>query len=321
MNYEEALRRAAESDPRIVVLTAENRAAIRNLPAVLGDRFIDVGICEQTMIGAAAGLALRGRIPVVHALASFLTMRAFEFIRTDVGIAGLPVKLVGGVAGLLSEANGPTHQAIEDLALMRGIPGMQIVCPADEDELVEALPAILASPHPCYVRHTPRRARVPHGPYHVGQAEVLREGSEATLLCAGLLVEQAAEAGALLAAQGHAVRVLNLRTLRPLDEAAILLAAGETRLLVTIEDHFLTGGLRSIVSELLVEHEVAVPLLPCGLCERWFRPGLLPDVLAHERLDARGLAERIAGELGRRAARPGRRAATDTRVLEGERDA
>jgi transketolase len=259
----------------------------------------------------------------VHALASFLTMRAFEFIRTDVGIAGLPVKLVGGVAGLLSEANGPTHQAIEDLALMRGIPGMQIFCPADEDELVQALPAILASPQPCYVRHTPRRARVPHAPYQPGQAEVLREGSEATLLCAGLLVEQAAEAAALLAAQGHAVRVLNLRTLRPLDEAAILQAAEESRLLVTIEDHFLTGGLRSAVAELLVEHEAAVPLLPIGLPDRWFRPGLLPDVLVHERLDACGLADRIAGELDRRRTTraPGRRAAADTRVLGGERDA
>src|SRR6185369_17010572 len=160
MTYEQLLTRQATADERFIVMTAENRALVRNIHAHLGNRFIDTGIAEQTMIGMAAGLALRGRIPVVHALAAFLTMRAFEFIRTDVGIARLPVKLVGGVAGLLSEANGPTHQAIEDLALMRGIPGMQIFCPADEDELVQALPAILASPQPCYVRHTPRRARV-----------------------------------------------------------------------------------------------------------------------------------------------------------------
>ena len=121
--YQDALLAAALADPRLVVMTAENRAAIRGLPARLGPRFVDVGICEQTMIGMAAGLALRGRIPVVHALASFLTMRAFEFIRTDVGIAGLPVKLVGAVPGFLSEANGPTHQAIEDLALMRRVRG------------------------------------------------------------------------------------------------------------------------------------------------------------------------------------------------------
>ena len=143
-----------------MVLTAENRAAIRNLPAPLGQRFIDVGICEQTMMGAAAGLALRGRVPVAHALATFLTLRAFEFIRTDVGIAGLPVKLVGAVPGFLSEANGPTHQAMEDVALMRGIPGMQVVCPGDEDELAGALPAILHSPQPTYIRFAPGPARI-----------------------------------------------------------------------------------------------------------------------------------------------------------------
>src|SRR4029078_12140725 len=133
--YETLLATLAEADPRLVVMTAENRAAIRNLPPRLGARFVDVGICEQTMVGMAAGLALRGRVPVVHALATFLTLRAFEFIRTDVGIGKLPGKLGGGGPGLLSEANGPTHQAIDDIAVMRAIPGMEIVCPSDEAEL------------------------------------------------------------------------------------------------------------------------------------------------------------------------------------------
>lgn len=119
MTYEEQLSHLCTQNSKLVVLTAENRAAIRSLPSTLGKRFIDFGIAEQTMVGASAGLALRGKIPIVHALASFLTMRAFEFIRTDVGIAGLPVKLIGGVPGFLSDGNGPTHQAIEDIALMR----------------------------------------------------------------------------------------------------------------------------------------------------------------------------------------------------------
>src|SRR5882672_1171944 len=131
LTYEEFLKQRALADEALVVLTAENRTAIPNLPGHLGPRFIDVGICEQTMIGVAAGLALRGRTPVVHALATFLTMRAFEFIRTDVGIPRLPVTLVGGVPGFLSETNGPTHQALEDVALMRGIPFMHVFCPAD----------------------------------------------------------------------------------------------------------------------------------------------------------------------------------------------
>src|ERR1700742_1757694 len=154
--YEEFLKERARRDEALVVMTAENRAVIRNLPAALGPRFIDVGICEQTMIGAAAGLALRGRTPVAHALATFLTMRAFEFIRTDVGIPGLPVTLVGGVPGILSEANGPTHQALEDIALMRGIPGMRVFCPADRDDLVAGLEVIVNDPAPWYIRHCDR---------------------------------------------------------------------------------------------------------------------------------------------------------------------
>jgi transketolase len=121
--YEATLGDLAEADDRIVVMTAENRAMLRNLPTRLGRRFIDTGISEQTLVGAAAGLARFGRVPVVHALAAFLTMRAFEFIRTDVGIPGLPVKLVGFVPGLLSDANGPTHQAIEDIASCARFPG------------------------------------------------------------------------------------------------------------------------------------------------------------------------------------------------------
>src|SRR5215475_6827937 len=140
--YEALLLDLARADERIVVMTAENRAPIRSVPSQLGDRFVDTGITEQTMIGMAAGLALRGRIPVVHALASFLTMRAFEFIRTDAGIPNLPVKLSSFIPGFLSDANGPTHQAIEDIALMRGIPNMTVFAPADEQDLVGMLPQI-----------------------------------------------------------------------------------------------------------------------------------------------------------------------------------
>src|SRR5262249_17766149 len=149
---------------------------------------------EQTMVGAAAGLALRGRIPVVHALATFLTLRAYEFIRTDVGIAGLPVKLIGAVPGFLSDGNGPTHQAIEDLAVMRAIPGMQVFGPSDERELGEGLPAVLASPSPCYVRLNTRppapsmianavsRSAAARAPFALGRAEVLADGDDMAVL-------------------------------------------------------------------------------------------------------------------------------------------
>jgi transketolase len=150
--YEELLKNIAIDDERIVVMTAENRALIRNLPSVLGKRFIDTGITEQCMVGAAAGLALRGRVPVLHALASFLSMRAFEFVRTDAGIPNLPIKLSAFIPGFLSDGNGPTHQAVEDVSLMRGIPNMQVFAPANEQDLAIMLPKILASKHPAYIR-------------------------------------------------------------------------------------------------------------------------------------------------------------------------
>jgi transketolase len=300
--YQDALLAAANQDPRVVVLTAENRAAIRALPEALGPRFIDFGIAEQTMVGAAAGLALRGRIPVAHALATFLTLRAYEFIRTDVGISGLPVKLVGGVPGFLSEANGPTHQAIEDVAILRAIPGMQIVCPADEAELVAALPAVLASPQPCYLRFVsrpPSAAVAHHAPYALGRAEQLRAGDDVTLLSYGLLVSETAEAAEKLAARGIAARVINLRTLVPLDAEAILRAARETPLLVTVEDHLRVGGLASVVAELLVEARVSAPLVPIALPGRWFRPALLADVLRVEGFTPDALADRVSAALAK----------------------
>ncbi len=203
MNYEATLQELVLADDKYIVMTAENRAAIRNLPGVLNGRFLDTGITEQTMIGMAAGLALRGRVPVAHALAAFLTMRAFEFVRTDVGIGQLPVKLVGGVPGFLSDANGPTHQAIEDIALMRGIPGMQIFCPADEAELVLGLPSFLASPHPVYIRHNALPAAIDHDPHFaIGQAELVQNGRDVTILVYGMLFREALVASQLLEAQG-----------------------------------------------------------------------------------------------------------------------
>src|ERR1700712_2761546 len=169
MSYEELLTEVALSDERFIVMTAENRALVRNIPGKLGNRFIDTGITEQTMIGAAAGLALRGRIPVVHALASFLTMRAFEFVRTDAGIPNLPLKLSSFIPGFLSDGNGPTHQAVEDISIMRGIPNVTVFAAADEQDLVGMLPAIWASPNPAYVRINTRQTTYNPPPFEIGK--------------------------------------------------------------------------------------------------------------------------------------------------------
>jgi transketolase len=298
MTYEELLIGTAKQDERIIVMTAENRALVRNAPRMLGNRFIDTGITEQTMMGMAAGLALRGRIPIVHALAPFLTMRAFEFIRTDVGIAHLPVKLSGYIPGFLSDGNGPTHQSIEDVAIMRGIPRMEVYCPADEEDLVKMLPAIWASAAPAYVRINHRKGSYGHSPFVPGRSEVIAKGKDVTLLVYGFLFGNALEAKSLLEKEGLSVGLVNMRSLKPVDEEAIVEAARESALLVTIEDHLQTGGLYSIVAEVLMRRRQLNPeVLPLALNERWFRPGLLGDVLEAEGFTAEQIAARIAGRI------------------------
>lgn len=297
MTYEELLTATALQDERIVVMTAENRALVRNLPKVLGSRFIDTGITEQTMVGMAAGLALRGRIPIVHALAPFLTMRAFEFIRTDVGIPHLPVKLSGYIPGFLSDGNGPTHQAIEDVAIMRGIPGMEVYAPADEDDLVKMLPAIWASDGPAYVRINHKVGSYAHQPFLPGKAEWVATGKDITLLVYGFLFENALRAKALLEGEGLSVGLVNMRSLQPVDEEAIVQAVRSSRLVVTLEDHLRMGGLYSIVAEILLRRRMMGWVLPLALEDRWFRPGRLPDVLETEGFTPEKITARILEEI------------------------
>ncbi len=193
--YEQILLEHMERHRNLVVMTAENRMALRNIPPYLGKRFIDVGIAEQTMVGMATGLALRGNIPVVHALATFLSLSASEFIRTDVGIGQLPVKLVGAIAGFLSEANGPTHQAIEDISIMRGIPNMGIFCPCDELEMIAGLPTILEAQRPFYVRYNamPSLGTI-NAPFELGSSITIGDGHDVAIITYGFLLKEALKA-------------------------------------------------------------------------------------------------------------------------------
>ena len=292
--YEELLKNTALNDERFIVMTSENRALVKNLPSVLGNRFIDTGITEQTMIGAAAGLALVGRIPVVHALSAFLSMRAFEFIRTDVGIANLPVKLSSFIPGFLSDGNGPTHQALEDISIMRGIPNMQVFAPADEEDLVNMLPKIWDSPHPSYVRICTKTSNYQHDKnFEIGKAEVISEGTDITILVYGFMFEQAMITAKILKDKGYSVGFINLRSLKPVDEQAILKAVFNSKLIVTIEDHFLTGGLFSILAEILLRHKLTADVLPIALEEKWFKPARLLEVLDYEGFTGKKMANKI----------------------------
>jgi transketolase len=215
-----------------------------------------------------------------------------------VAIPNLPVKMVGGVPGFLSDANGATHQAIEDVALMRTLPNMMVFCPSDAEELAQGIKVLAEYPAPCYIRHNPHPAPIAHtAPFEIGKAEVLSDGNDVAILVYGFLLREAVKAKAILEAKGKSVRLVNIRMPKPIDEIAILNAVKECRLVVTLEDHFLTGGLYSIVAELLLKHRLTGNVLPIALEQRWFKPALLDRVLEYEGFTGKQIADKILNAL------------------------
>lgn len=295
MTYESLLKNLCEQNQDIVIMTAENKSALRNIDKLIdNNRFIDVGIAEMSLVGIASGLAQIGKKPIVHALASFLTMRAFEFIRTDVCYRKLPVKLVGSVAGFLSEANGPTHQAVEDIALMNLLPGMEIFCPADNNDMLLCLPQIIESDNPCYVRFNNYSGDFQHSAiFQPGKAEVVFTPADITIITYGFMFNEALKTVDILKSNSLSVGLINLRTLFPIDYNIILESAQKSKLLITLEDHSINNGLFSIISTILVKKRINVDVLPIAINNHWFKPALLDEVLKFEKMDAPSIAEQI----------------------------
>lgn len=297
MNYEEKLIELTHKNKNIIVLTAENRASIRNLPNIIPNKFIDIGICEQSLVGVSAGLALRGKVPIVHAIAAFLTMRSFEFIRTDIGYPNLNVKLIGNFAGFLSEGNGPTHQAIEDISLMRTIPNINIFCPADIEDLIKGLSTIVNYNRPFYIRYNDLKPIVEHKEFALGKAEVFGEGNEIGLIVYGTLFNEAYKSKEILEAEGISTRLLNLRTLKPIDELEIINTITICKTIVSIEDHYHIGGLNSILSEIIVKEKIITDYLPINLQNKFFKPAKFRNILSHEGFTANQLVNTIKKHL------------------------
>ncbi len=298
MKYEKKLFDIVSNDEKFIVMTAENRAPIKNISHKLGKRFIDTGITEQCMVGAAAGLALRGRIVVAHALASFLTLRSYEFIRTDIGIAKLPVKLIGFVPGILSDGNGPTHQAIEDISLMRSIPNMRIFCPCDEEELSNGLESILFDPYPWYVRYVSCSTSIKNKQlFKIGKSEVLSNGEDAAIITYGFLTNSVYESLKILESQKVKVTLINLRTLSPIDEALIEKIIKKFKIVFTVEDHFLKGGIYSIIGEICLKNNILTKVVPISFGENWFKPGRLQEALNYAGFSPNKLSECIMEEI------------------------
>jgi transketolase len=283
--FGEALLALAERRPEIVVLSADSSSGSGLSPFKkrFPERHLEFGIMEQGVIGFAAGLATTGKIPFVAAIAPFLTSRPFEMVRNDLGYMRQNVKVVGRSAGLTYSDLGPTHQSIDDVALLRTIPGMVVLAPGDPVELVKAVEAAADHVGPVYLRVGSPPIPVLYDseadcPFRIGAGITLTEGREVTLIGTGAALPRAFEAAKALQAEGIGVRLISLPTLKPLDRELLLRAARETGRIVTVEEHYVTGGLGSAVAELLVR-ELPVPMRMVGVNDRFPPSGPYEDVL------------------------------------------
>ncbi len=297
-SYGEALAEIGEKDDRIVVLDADLAESTKT--AIFGkkfpDRFIDCGIAEANMISMAAGLASCGKVPFCSSFAMFATGRAYEQIRNSVGYPHLNVRICASHAGISVGEDGATHQCVEDISLMRNIPGMKIFCPADDLETKECIKALMDVEGPCYVRLG--RLAVPAynepGSYkfNLYEAPVLREGKDVTLFATGLEVIEALQAADELAKDGIDAEVINVHTIKPLDVDTVVASARKTGKVVTIEEHSIIGGLGSAVAEVLSENHPTIQLR-IGIKDKFGESGPALKLLEKYELDSKGIYKQV----------------------------
>lgn len=287
----------ARLDRRVLALTADNRNEIlEQLMRERPEQYLDYGIAEANMVASAAGLASCGKIPFIYTIGNFLSMRAFEFIRNDVCAANLPVKFLGRSSGLVSSAMGLTHQGTEELALLRCLPNLLTITPATPREAEQATRAVYEYDGPAYLRLEGYNEPELFGPdyeFAPGRAQLLRAGSDLTVMAMGSIINEALAAAEILAAEGCEVRLLNLSTVKPIDRLAVRLAAEETRGIVTLEEHSIYGGLGSAVAETLAEAGQATPLVRMGLTGFAQGCGSRADIRAANGLSRDHIAARL----------------------------
>jgi transketolase len=255
--FGQALLEIGARDVRAMVVSADTQDLLGIRPFIerYRERFVEVGIAEQNAIGVAAGLATTGLHPYVCAYAPFITARSMEQVRNDVAYANQRVVIGAAASGISLGVAGGTHHALEDLALMRSLPNMTVIVPADIDEAYQAALATLDIDGPVYLRLGGRveepQVSAPDAPFRLGRAVQLRPGQDVAIIACGALVEMAVRASDALQREGIGARVLNMHTIKPLDRDAVLTAAAETRGIVTAEEHHLAGGLGGAVAEIL----------------------------------------------------------------------
>ena len=252
----EALKKEMEQDERVVSIDADLGKAdgVLKLHELFPERAFDAGIAEANMAAMAAGMASCGLIPVINTFAAFATRRICDKIAVSICYAERNVKIIGTDPGITAELNGGTHMTFEDIGVVRSIPGITVLEPADAAELAQMAPAMIRHEGPVYMRMYRKEAPPVHGEdykYELGKADRLREGGDVTIVCAGIMVPEALKAAETLAAEGIGAEVLNIHTIKPLDRAAILASAAKTGAVAAAENHNVLGGLGAAVAELL----------------------------------------------------------------------
>ena len=303
--YGKALLKLVEKNKNIIVMDADVAKSTRTnwVAEKYPDSFMDMGICEQDLVGTAAGLALGGMIPFCTTYCVFLVGRAWDQIRTTVCYNNLNVKFAGAHAGISVGPDGATHQSLEDVALMRVLPNMKVVIPCDSIETEKATMAIAQIEGPCFIRFG--REAVPvitteDTPFEFGKAYTVREGSDVAIIANGAMVYEAMVAAVELEKEGISAMIVNLHTIKPLDVDAIIAAAKKTGAVVTAEEHQLFCGTGSTVAECLSQH-FPTPVEMVGIRDKFGESGPAEDLMIKYGLSAAGIIDSVKNVLNKKA--------------------
>lgn len=293
--YGEGVVLAGKKNEKVVVLCADLTESTRNeeFKKQFPQRFIQMGVHEQLLAALSAGMALEGKIPFITSYAMFCPGRAWEMIRTNICLNEVNVKIIGSHAGVSVGPDGATHQAIEDIAIMRAIPKITVIAPCDAIEARKATLALLDVEGPCYVRFAREKTPVfttEETPFEIGKATVFREGNDAAIIACGPLVYNALIAAEELSKEGFDVRVINSHTIKPLDGKTILSAAKECEAIVTIEEHQITGGLGGAVAEYLSETHPTI-IERVGVRDQFGQSGAPQELVEHYGMGIQSIKE------------------------------
>lgn len=296
--YGKALAALANTNENVVVLDADLSKSTKtaDFKAVAPERFFNMGIAEGNMMGVAAGLSTCGKVPFVSTFAMFAAGRAFEQIRNSICYPKLNVKVCATHAGLTVGEDGASHQAIEDISLMRSVPNMVVINPADDIETEAAIKAVAEMEGPCYVRlgrmAVSRVNDETNYNFVIGKGITLAEGNDVAIIATGIMVEAALEAKEELAKEGINARVINIHTIKPIDEELIIKAAKETGVIVTAEEHSIIGGLGSAVAEVVSEN-CPVPVLRVGVKDTFGESGKPNELLEKYGLTSNDIVNKV----------------------------